>query len=262
MPRIVRCAVTALLLGLPSPQSTCAFVSQANFGHTRIGLSRSGTTSKTAIRPVSATAQRHRVAGVRGARGGDDPDRTKKKPPVTVLDRPWDVEVLLHGERRFLTVQPGDSILEAVSFPAFFCLCVTKVLWSYRSATRCTMSLCEIEGARSNDVCKFSHSLTNTNAKMPIASRVKLHNGPAGECRARTTTMTVSLLPNYHPRLSGYLLKFGWWSQVPAFSHLHKILKIDGVQWWLSFSFSFIIFRRFPRFTTRCLMPCRQRCRG
>lgn len=41
--------------------------------------------------------------------------RPRRKPPVSVLRRPWDVEVNLHGERRFITVQPGDSILEAVS---------------------------------------------------------------------------------------------------------------------------------------------------
>lgn len=46
-----------------------------------------------------------------------DPNRDvgKPPPPRSVLERPWDVEVDLHGERHVITVQPGDSILEAVS---------------------------------------------------------------------------------------------------------------------------------------------------
>lgn len=46
-----------------------------------------------------------------------DPKRdvSKPPPPRSVLERPWDVEVELHGERHVITVQPGDSILEAVS---------------------------------------------------------------------------------------------------------------------------------------------------
>lgn len=36
-------------------------------------------------------------------------------PPRSVLSRPWDVEVDLYGDRHNITVQPGDSILEAVS---------------------------------------------------------------------------------------------------------------------------------------------------
>lgn len=39
----------------------------------------------------------------------------KRAPPRSVLPRPWDVEVDLNGDRHFITVQPGDSILEAVS---------------------------------------------------------------------------------------------------------------------------------------------------
>lgn len=35
--------------------------------------------------------------------------------PRSVLSRPWDVEVDLYGDRHNITVQPGDSILEAVS---------------------------------------------------------------------------------------------------------------------------------------------------
>lgn len=39
----------------------------------------------------------------------------RRMPPRSVLSRPWDVEVDLYGERYNITVQPGDSILEAVS---------------------------------------------------------------------------------------------------------------------------------------------------
>lgn len=52
-----------------------------------------------------------------GAEGeGEDGVENEARPPRSVLKRPWDVEVDLHGERRFITVQPGDSILEAVSY--------------------------------------------------------------------------------------------------------------------------------------------------
>lgn len=53
---------------------------------------------------------------MKAAYGGEKSTNGKRKAPVSVLDRPWDVEILLHGERRVITVQPGDSVLEAVSF--------------------------------------------------------------------------------------------------------------------------------------------------
>lgn len=50
-----------------------------------------------------------------GVGGGEGEGDGEKKPPRSVLQRPWDVEVDLYGERHIITVQPGDSILEAVS---------------------------------------------------------------------------------------------------------------------------------------------------
>ncbi|CAM9757145.1 unnamed protein product, partial [Ectocarpus sp. 13 AM-2016] len=52
-----------------------------------------------------------RVGG--GDACGDEGKGGERKPPRSVLERPWDVEVDFHGERRVITVQPGDSILEA-----------------------------------------------------------------------------------------------------------------------------------------------------
>ncbi|CBJ30810.1 ferredoxin [Ectocarpus siliculosus] len=56
------------------------------------------------------------AAADRGGGGeecGDEGKGGEGKPPRSVLERPWDVEVDFHGERRVITVQPGDSILEA-----------------------------------------------------------------------------------------------------------------------------------------------------
>lgn len=71
-----------------------------------------------------SSSQRHGNRRLLGAEAGGVSKQGSNKgiemnvngnPPRSVLERPWDVEVDLHGERRVITVQPGDSILEAVS---------------------------------------------------------------------------------------------------------------------------------------------------
>ncbi|CAM9168220.1 unnamed protein product [Pylaiella littoralis] len=53
------------------------------------------------------------VVNGEGGSGSGEVGVAKLTPPRSVLERPWDVEVDFHGERRVITVQPGDSILEA-----------------------------------------------------------------------------------------------------------------------------------------------------
>lgn len=75
-----------------------------------------------------------------GGVGGDSGDGGYK-PPRSVLQRPWDVEVDLHGERHIITVQPGDSILEAVSAA----ISVVRLVQysSINTALKC-WALCEV----------------------------------------------------------------------------------------------------------------------
>eukprot|EP00903_Cladosiphon_okamuranus_P007571 g7345.t1 len=67
----------------------------------------SASTRATELAAADRGAGRANGAGVGGGAGATG------KPPRSVLERPWDVEVDFHGERRVITVQPGDSILEA-----------------------------------------------------------------------------------------------------------------------------------------------------
>eukprot|EP00904_Undaria_pinnatifida_P013251 jgi/Undpi1/9056/HiC_scaffold_26.g11516.m1 len=62
--------------------------------------------------PLPSSLEAGGGGGGGGGVGGDSGDGGYK-PPRSVLQRPWDVEVDLHGERHIITVQPGDSILEA-----------------------------------------------------------------------------------------------------------------------------------------------------
>lgn len=68
------------------------------------------------IIPAPSARRRHTGSGQtpRASGVGRGEDGANGKPPRTVLQRPWDVEVEFSGERRVITVQPGDSILEAV----------------------------------------------------------------------------------------------------------------------------------------------------
>lgn len=89
------------------------------------------TATATAKTPASSSARATELAATNPGGGGGDGDGAgdgtgaKGKPPRSVLERPWDVEVDFHGERRVITVQPGDSILEAVSAK------LTLLLYSY-----------------------------------------------------------------------------------------------------------------------------------
>lgn len=107
-----------------------AFVSSPNQQQQRLPLhapqsSSSATTiSATGVTPASSSARATELAATdRGAGGGSGVGGgaagANGKPPRSVLERPWDVEVDFHGERRVITVQPGDSILEAVSTNTF-----------------------------------------------------------------------------------------------------------------------------------------------
>ncbi len=137
---VVHLAATALLL---SPHAA-AFVSpsqlQQRQSHVQNGAFATATAAAAAAAaPATTTARRtpprttRSASGgllatklaaadlggggggtVRGDGGGNGADGAKGKPPRSVLERPWDVEVDFHGERRVITVQPGDSILEAV----------------------------------------------------------------------------------------------------------------------------------------------------
>lgn len=119
MPPMVNCAVTAFLLQVLSlscshTTRSTAFLSQPNFAHTQLANARTSTTYSSKPSSLEVIRSKRGRAVDSAKRGGDDVGGNRTA-PVTVLDRPWDVEVLLHGERRVITVQPGDSVLEAVS---------------------------------------------------------------------------------------------------------------------------------------------------
>lgn len=123
MKPIVNCATAVLLFSFSCPQTTTstAFVPSPNFTRTNLRNTRTSPPYSTVPPALSssrnlASGARQRVAGRSRAAHGGENNANAKKAPVSVLDRPWDVEVLLHGERRVITVQPGDSVLEAVSF--------------------------------------------------------------------------------------------------------------------------------------------------
>lgn len=125
----LNCAVTTTtLLSLLLQQFMCqeatAFLSLSTYA--KAVAATPARTSTSSMREDSAgngvdTSRRRRcvvgsLAAKGGVGGGDDMTKiAKRNPPESLLDRPWDVEVLLHGERHIITVQPGDSILEAVS---------------------------------------------------------------------------------------------------------------------------------------------------
>ncbi|CAM9159294.1 unnamed protein product [Sphacelaria rigidula] len=120
MKPIVNCATAVLLFSFSCPQTTTstAFVPSPNFTRTNLRNTRTSPPYSTVPPALSssrnlASGARQRVAGRSRAAHGGENNANAKKAPVSVLDRPWDVEVLLHGERRVITVQPGDSVLEA-----------------------------------------------------------------------------------------------------------------------------------------------------
>lgn len=105
---------------VPSPSQqqqrsrTISHIPQSSVVATAAISATTATQASLSARATELAATDQGEGGGNGAGGGVGAG-AKGKPPRSVLERPWDVEVDFHGERRVITVQPGDSILEAVS---------------------------------------------------------------------------------------------------------------------------------------------------
>ncbi|CAM9385375.1 unnamed protein product, partial [Ectocarpus fasciculatus] len=122
-----RAAATAALLLCPLSSAFVPLSSQHSRRPSSVRRDLVTTTTPAAPTTSSACLTRPRARGGLYAKGlgaaadrggggeecGDEGAGGEGKPPRSVLERPWDVEVDFHGERRVITVQPGDSILEA-----------------------------------------------------------------------------------------------------------------------------------------------------